>query len=191
MPAAAPPRPLRVLIGASLALTLLTAAFAAHYTAGWRDVRAGRPIVEQRVSLRGVPWFKRPFLRFVEQLRRTVPPNARVLVEPSRVESPGADSRWYLFLNYYAYPIELYVQRPELASGTLVDFPRWLEHHAGRGGALGLDATLAAQERGIEWRLLLPVTPWFDPADVTLLRREGGRWVPHELAPWPATERER
>ena len=47
---------------------------------------------------------------------------ARVLVEPSEIETTQGKGRWFLFLNYYAYPIEFFVREPcpSVATGTSV-----------------------------------------------------------------------
>jgi hypothetical protein len=187
-----------MLLGASLALTILPVAFGAHYARTWWKERAGRTVEEQRAALEGVPWFKSGYVRLVERLERTLPPDARLLVEPMREtitpESLTGERRWYLFLDYDLYPIEVFVRAPGLASGTLVDYPRWLEHHL--AGTDAIAAELAIVESGIEWRLRYPVEPGLEPREIELSRLVDGEWVRWELAPrtgapggWPAERR--
>ena len=186
MAASPPPLPLRVLVFASLALCVLPLGFSFHYTKGWAQARAGKSIPEQRESLKGVTWFKRPFTQFVERLKRTLPPDAKVLVEPSKIETGRGNARWFLFLNYYAYPIEFYVRKPAQASGTLVDYPQWLRYHRepARDAAardLRLKEQLGLNERGVDWKLRYVVADPFDPRRAELFEKVNGRWVPREL----------
>lgn len=188
MPGPKPPLLLRLLLVASLAMCSLTLAYGFHYTKGWSQARRGKSTVEQRLSLEGVPWFKRPFLEFVERLKMTVPPGAKVLVEPSYMNTPLGRSRWFLFLNYYAYPLEFYVRRPKAASGTLVDYQEWVRYnwqvtarpdHKRMGGMM--DELLEIEDRGIEWKLRIPFENFFPIKQVELFRLVDGEWVPVEL----------
>ena len=106
MPAPPPPRLLRWLLWASLGMSLFPALFGVRYVESWSKVRQGRSVQEQRQSLLGVRWFKRNFLAMCERLRKTLPPDAVLLVEPTEVmDADGAiltsgEARWFLALNY-------------------------------------------------------------------------------------------
>lgn len=180
-----PPRPLLALVAVSTALSILPAGFAVHYTAGWWHVRRGKDVAAQRETLLGVTWFKGPFVDFVDRLVRTVPPDARVLVVPSRVETRKGRARWHLYLNHYAYPLRFYTKQPAWASGTLVDYPRWLSHHTRQPSlSVRLDEERAIAERDIEWTLELPVTLRFRADEAVLKRRtDDGAWEVVALAP--------
>jgi len=180
---------------ASLILAILPAGFAVQYSRTWAFSRAGHTLHEQRHSLIGVPWFKRAFVVFVTRLKRTVPPDARILVEPSSADTVDGSARWYMFLNYYAYPMKMYVRWPHLASGTLVDYPRWLQKHKVlEDSEAALETLLAVQEeedaveeaieaRDIEWRIRLAISRRFEVSKVEISKRVDGEWVPWKLAP--------
>ena len=188
MPGPKPPLLLRLLLLASLAMCSLTLAFGFQYTKGWWEVRRGRGIAEQRTSLTGVTWFKRPFVEFVERLKMTVPPDAKVLVEPTYMNTPAGRARWFLFLNYYAYPLEFYVRLPKAASGTLVDYQEWVRYNwqvttrpeKQWQGAM-MDELLEIEDRGIEWKLRIPFENFFPIKQVELFRLVDGEWQPVEL----------
>ncbi|QDU66968.1 hypothetical protein [Engelhardtia mirabilis] len=196
-PLADPPgRFFAVLVGVSALMAVFTAGFAVHYTQGYLRVRAGKDIDEQRATLLGVPFFKRTFLEFNERLARTLPRGSKVLVEPKPQITPDGRSiwqytgqaRWFLYLNHYAYPARVYVRQPELASGTLVDYPRWLDYHfleleGEDGESLVARDEAAIDALGIEYRLRYPVTKRFLIDRVDLAQRVDGEWVPIELAP--------
>ena len=187
MAALRPPPAFRLLIGAGLLFTLPTLGYAVHYSLGWQQARMGKPLAQQRRSLKGVTWFKRPFTEFVERLAHTIPPGSKVLVEPSRVEVVLGRARWYLFLNHYGYPLRFYVRQPAKASGTLVDYPQWLEHHTTgqtRPGAAStrLSEQLEIAEREIEWKVRFPMTERFRLDEVEVFQQRAGKWVPVPLA---------
>ena len=193
MAALRPPLPFRLLLGAGLLFTLPTLGYAVHYGMGWKAARMGKPLVQQRRSLHGVTWFKRPFTEFVERLARTIPGGSKVLVEPSRVEVVLGRARWYLFLNHYGYPLQFYVRQPAKASGTLVDYPGWLEHHtAGQAragaGSTRLSEQLEIAERKIDWKVRFPMTERFMLDEVEVFQQRGGAWVRVPLAE-PGAER--
>jgi hypothetical protein len=187
-PALPPPAPLRLLVWGSLALAFFPLCFAVHYTIGWAQHRAGRPIEEQRRTLVGVPWFKPPFIAFVDRVRRTIPPDARVLVEVSRVETVKGRARWFLFLNFYAYPIEFYVRAPRSASGTLVDYEGYVRSEfqrlfdAGYSEDRALEL-LEAEERDIRWRVRFPLTDRFQLDEVEVFHRDDAGWTRVRLEP--------
>lgn len=185
-----PPRALLWLAVLSALMAILPMAFALHYTARWNDERRGQDLAAQRASLTGVTWFKRSFVHTMARLERIIPPGERVLLEPTRVATPSGQARWHLFLNHYAYPIRFYTQRSDWASGTLVDYPRWLAHHVEVDPRqLSLSERIereqellaAIEERDIRWLLRYPVTRAFMPGEVELYRREGERWVRVDL----------
>jgi hypothetical protein len=195
-----PPRPLLWLAVASALLGILPMAFALHYGARWNDERRGKDIAAQRASLAGVTWFKRPFVHTLARLERIIPPGERVLLEPTRVATTSGQARWHLFFNHYGYPIRFYTRRSDWASGTLVDYPRWLAHHVEDDlSRLSLmervereqELLAAIEKHDIRWLLRYPVTRAFLPAEIELYRREGERWErvdlgrPVESAPEP------
>ena len=183
-----PPLALRVLLGASLAMSVLTAGHALHYARAWAGRRGGEP----HASFPRVPWFRPEYTDVLARLRETLPADARVLVEPST--APDSDrtrfpTRWYLPLAHDLYPREIYVRRPDAAC-TFFTYREWLDHHFevldldGSGSADVNAAAIAAEERrallarDIRWRLRIP---WpFDPGSVALDRLEGEEWVEQE-----------
>ena len=189
MPAPPPPRLLRWLLWASLGMSLFPALFGVRYVESWSKVRQGRSVQEQRQSLLGVRWFKRNFLAMCERLRKTLPPDAVLLVEPTEVmDADGAiltsgEARWFLALNYYLYPIRVMVAQPALASGTLVDYPRWLEHHAHERPEVLERERAAERERSVEWKLTYPHSVRLQPRRMHLFRWQDERWVWHDIAP--------
>ena len=189
MSAPTPPRTLKLLVGASLALSAIPAAHAVQYARDWSAERAGKPLDVQRATLGDVPWFYPPFMEFARRLTATLPRGARVLVEPTEPPRDVANPiRWFVFLNAAVYPhVELYAREPMLASGTVLDFPLWLEHHfEPRDESTAAAERAALAERGIEWRLRLPMDRPFDPDRAELARLEAGRWLP---VPLSASER--
>lgn len=181
--AVAPPAWLRWVVALSLGLCVLPAAFGLHYSMGWARVRAGKDVQQQRATLLGVTWFKPAFVSFLDRLERTVPPESRILIEPSRVLTYSGQARWQLYLNHYGYPLRFYTRKPAWASGTLVDYPRWLDHHtspADLNRRLAEEAAIA--ERGIDWILRLPIAHRFRSDDVELLRRGPLGFEPVPLA---------
>ena len=191
MPAPPPPRLLRWLLWASLGMSLFPALFGVRYVESWSKVRRGRSVQEQRMSLLGVRWFKRNFFAMCERMRNTLPPDAVLLVEPTEVmDANGAiltsgEARWFLALNYYLYPIRVVVAQPALASGTLVDYPRWLEHYAlEREQPAVLEREQAAvRERSIEWKLTYPHSVRLQPRRMHLFHWQDEQWVWHDIEP--------
>jgi hypothetical protein len=193
-----PPRALAAVAGFGLFLVLGTIGFAYRHLQLWDATRRGLSPVEQRVSLLGVPFFKRSFLEFVERLALTVPDGEGILLEPETLIGPRGvrtwdvrgQGRWNLYLNYYAYPRRIYARAAELSSGTLVDYPRWLEHHFVTLRGPDAEALAAADEaaleaRGIRWRLRYPASQRFVLDTVVLERRTEGGWEPVPLEPLP------
>ena len=133
----APRAPLfaRLLVGASLALTVITAGFGVHSVGYWHAHMQGRSVREQRASVSGVAWFRTEFTGLLDRLEEVLPPEARLLVEPAAdpgVLTPGArigsPPRWFLPLTHYAWPVRVYVRRPEQAV-IFFTYERWLDHH--------------------------------------------------------------
>jgi hypothetical protein len=198
-----PPRLLTWFLWSGVVLTLATFGFSLRYLGEWRAERADRSILEQRLTLIGVPFFKPAFVEFVERAKQTIPEDARLLIEPRPVQTDdgrivwdqggsvtettlSGQARWFLYLNYYLYPRQVYVRRPELASGTLVDYPRWLDHHFQERSAEVLDEEAAAIEaHEIDWRMSYPTTRRFQTREVELSRRTDDGWEPVELGPLP------
>ena len=188
-PARRPPLPLLVLVIASLSMSVLTAGHARDYTRSWDRVRRGKSNLEQRLTLGRrvgwptaiVPWFDRSFLVFAENLKRTLPEDARILLEPepSEISDESGRARWFMYLNYLVYPLECYVRQPKNAGGTLVDYSKWLLHHRKQANThRKLNENLAIADRGIDWKLTFAVTRDFARDSVTLYRRVGGGWAP-------------
>ena len=170
--------PLELLLPVVVVLTILPLGFATYYARTWATERAGKDVVEQRATLKGVPWFKPEFRKLVAGLNEALPEDARILVEPSSLDDNmkrlTGKSRWFLYLDYYLYPRRVYVRQPKLGSGTLVDYKPWIRHHTvtldldGSGGQdLGAviqrertvaDETAAILERDIRWKLTYPVS---------------------------------
>lgn len=195
-PAKRPPLPLFVLLLASFSMCVLTAGHARDYTKSWNRVRRGKTILEQRLTLGRrvgwptaiVPWFDRTFLEFAERLKHTVPADARILIEPESgaILDDSGRARWFMYLNYAAYPLTFYVRQPQNAGGTLVDYGKWLAHHAkGKRKGQWLDEELAIADREIDWKITFPVTRDFQRDDTILYKRERGAWVPVPLARVP------
>ncbi len=186
-----PPRPLLALLVASLVMCVLTMGFMRDYWSGWQRNRMGKSIEEQRLSMGsrpsmpggGVAWFDRGFVETVARLKRTVPEDARILVEPSSVLDRSGRARWYLYLNYFAHPLRFYVRLPAAASGTLVDYEGWLDHHMRKTSATDrLDEAVEFDERGIDWKLRFAVTRDFAKRELELFKRDGPQWVRVPLA---------
>lgn len=182
-----PPLPLLALLGASLSMAVLTAGHAREYVKSWSRQRAGKTIAEQRATLGRrpgmptsiVPWFDPAFVEFVDDLRATLPPDARVLVEPEpgEIADESGRGRWFLYLNYFAYPLRFYVRKPAFAGGTLVDYGKWLAHHLKQKDVVRLlDEEVAIEERGIDHKLVFGVTRDFARDTVKLFRRDGTEW---------------
>jgi len=184
------PLALRALLAASLSLTVITAGHAVRYTREWAAKRAGHSAEEQRAMIRGVPWFHPLFLDAVHRLERTLPLDARVLVEPST--APDSDRsaippRFYFHLAHALYPRQIFVRQPRM-SGVFYNYPAWLDHHfevldldgsgtaAEDAAAIAEEERRAIRERKIGWRLRVPVWP-YDPDAFALDRLEGDEWV--------------
>jgi hypothetical protein len=169
-----PPLAFCVLLGASLALSAITAGYAARYTRDWSALMR-RPVEEQRRAFGGVPYFRESFVELVSKLKEAIPPGAGVLVEPIAQRGTPTGPRWHVFLAHYAYPLELYVRRPVL-SCVGFNYRAWIDHHLDHPE---LDAAerAALDERGVEWRLRMPVGWPLDESQPVLERRVDGAWV--------------
>ncbi len=184
-PALDPARPSRFGIGlllASLALTAPALGFVGRYSKGYLDVRAGKSAIEQRLTMLGPAPFKRNFLEFCEAVKQTVPEGERILVEPHRVLTTEGRARWYLYMNLELHPRQVFVRSPELASGTLVDYPRWLKESVRPLGVVeSIEMNNAVDELGINWRIRYSAARQFRRGSAYLERRAEGRWEPVEL----------
>lgn len=191
MTAARAPSFARLLVGASLALSLIPLGFGVQAVGEWREQRAGRSIREQRASFRNVAWFRTEFTDLADRLAEVVPADARVLVEP--LAAPGGPRaaergvpppRWYLALAHYAWPLRVYVRQPEWAA-TFFTYERWLDHHLELlDGGTAPEEERAIDELGIEWRLRIPAWP-FEMGGLRLDRRIDGAWVEQPDFPRP------
>ena len=177
-------------------MSVITAGHAVQYTRDWAANRAGHSAYEQRATFRRVPWLRAEFMDAVDRLERALPPDARILVEPTTApdsERAGFPPRFYFYLGHALYPRQVFVRRPE-DSSVFFRYRAWLDHHFevldldGSGSAAEPDphaATIAAEEwraireRDIGWRLRVPVWP-YDPETFALDRLEGGEWVEQE-----------
>lgn len=184
---------LRILLGLCLAMAVFPVGFAVQYTRVWWRERAGKSIEEQRGLYRSTPWFQPYFQEFTRYLASIVPEGDGVLLTPNELREPSGKARWFLFLNYYCYPRRFYVRQPKLASGTLVDYPRWLEHHFEvldldedrvesleelmRQRAIEEEEAAAIAERDIRWELRYAVNRGFNPEKLELLHLREGEWV--------------
>lgn len=161
---------------------VLTAGFAYRYTVIWERERAGHDIREQRATITDAPWFREGFTLVVERLREVFPPGTRLFLDPTRFDKgDNQKARFFLYLTYYAHPVEIYVRKPELASGTLVDYPRWNDYHRANINRLSIDEAHAIEELGIEWKLRMPFAWEFFSNEVYLERLVDGEWVPYDL----------
>lgn len=183
------PLVLRMLLIASCVCALVPLAYSVHYGRVWWNERRGETLVEQRLQYVNTPWFQPYFQAFCHWFNEQVPADAGVLLTPKDPETESGRGRWFLFLNYFAYPRRIYVRKPHLASGTMVDYPRWLRHHfrdlpRERDSEVGLGAMIAREreeaqrwsELGIEWELVYPVSRVFLPERLQLRRLVDGDW---------------
>lgn len=187
-------------------VTVLPLGFATYYARVWVGERAGLDAVEQRATLKGVPWFKPEFRRLVDGLEATLPEDAGILVEPHALDEDmqrlTGKTRWFLYLNYYLYPRRVYVRQPKLGSGTLVDYKPWIRHHmvtldvdgSGRtlaeaiqGERVAVEEDAAILERDVTWRLTYPVSQGFRLDRLHLYERDPAApegelvWVERDL----------
>lgn len=195
---ARPPLFLRAILCASCLFALLPVAYSVHYGRVWWKERRGVSLQEQRLQYTNTPWFQPYFQAFCIWFNQTVPEEDGVLLTPSVLELETGRGRWYLFLNYFVYPRRVYVRKPHLASGTLVDYPRWLRHHFNdrprrmASEDLGTRITRQRQEQrqleefDVQWKLEYPVSRVFLPERLVLSRLVDGEW---EVVPIPSRQR--
>jgi hypothetical protein len=160
-------KPRSLLFGAALALGILPLANSIHMVRDWWGTRAGMTEREQYRQLRS-PWCRPGFLNHVDRLRRAIPEDAAILCTPIGGDDELGRSRWFLFLADALYPRRVFVREPQYASGTLVTYPLWIEHHfeaidtdesgLSMGGYVKRDRLEAVvgeglKERGIDWEL--------------------------------------
>lgn len=201
-----PSTPLRWLLPLVLLMALLPASYAGLYGRIWFRERRGASLEEQRTSLKGVLWFKPEFRMLVKRLKQHLPEGAGILVEPSEIDpqEPHPSSgrtRWFLYFNYYAYPLRTYTHLPKLSSGTRMDYPDWIRYHFDvldvDESGLGIPGVVRRErlqkevdgliaERNIQWRLTYPISQSFRTSNVILYHREGGAWVPVSIEDLPA-----
>jgi hypothetical protein len=181
----------RFLLPLVIVLALFPLAFAQLYTRTFVSTRTGKSLGAQRATLRGVPWFKPEYRALVKRLKAHLDPSDSVFIEPSSLAPderfPGGRTRWFLYLANDLYPLRVYVREPKWASGTLVDYPRWLDLHFEEldvdGSGLGLGAVLrreklkkkystATDELELDWKLTYPVSERFRIADVRFFARD-------------------
>lgn len=170
------------LLIASLVLVAPALGFVGRYSKGYFDVRAGKTAIEQRLTMLGPAPFKRNFLEFCAAVSQVVPAGDRILVEPHRVLTTEGRARWYLYMNLELHPRQVFVRSPELASGTLVDYPRWLKESVRPLGVVeSIEMNNAIDELGIDWRIRYSAAKQFRRGSAYLERRAEGRWERVEL----------
>ena len=86
-----------VLLGLCLLTCLITGGYAVQYIAGLKEGRTGAQAVKART-----PWLIPGFQSLARRIDNTFPSEARILLEPSRLDPSGYSlaGRWYLYLNY-------------------------------------------------------------------------------------------
>lgn len=130
----------------------------------------------------GAAPFKPRFLEFCAAVNQVVPAGDRILVEPYRVVTTAGRARWYIYLNLELHPRQVFVRAPELASGTLVDYPRWLnETQRPLGLVEAIELDNAVDDLGIRWRIRYSAVLKFARNSATLERRVKGGWEPVAL----------
>lgn len=191
----------RGLVLASFVLLLVPLAHGVHYARLWSAERRGKTIEEQRALFPGRSWFQMPFRRFVTWFEGAYPEDTKLLLTPRDFQDPAGKARWYLFFNYELFPREVYVREPAWASGTLVDYPRWLEYHfetldvdGDRPGSiedrlrreeLEAETRARAAELGVTLELEFAVRSIFRRQDVRLWRLdEAGQRSEAVVFPW-------
>jgi len=181
----------RLLLPLVIAFTLFPLGFAGLYTRTYFADRAGKNLDAQRASLKGVPWFKPEYRVLVKRLKKRLGPDAALFVEPEKIaedeKNPGGRTRWFLYLANDLYPTRVYVRAPKLASGTLVDYPEWMDLHFEDldvdGSGMGFTRILkrdrlrqehnaAIDARGLRWKLTYPIAQHFRLADLHLYERD-------------------
>lgn len=184
---------LRVLLVLSLCMSVLALGFASRNAGALADGTVRADVTQKALRLQ--PGFQ----GLCANLRATLPPAANVLLEPSRLDRTGVSpqARWHLAFNYELSPLRCYTREPAAASGTLVDWPRWVERHF-PGAAFAPEQALepisndeferALEERRIGWRITFPQAAQFALSEVRVWRRESGLWKPVELVSAPPPE---
>ena len=99
-----------------------------HMFRDWSQNRAGMDEDEQLRQMM-LPWCRASFTAFLDPLRKAIPEDAAVLCTPAWGTETAGKARWYLFLADALYPRRIFVREPALASGTLVTYPLWIQHH--------------------------------------------------------------
>jgi hypothetical protein len=178
MAAGRPPILFRVLLGASLALAAIPAGYGVRFAREWSQ-RSGLTLEEQRRSLGGIPYFRASFVDFAARLKQVIPPGEGVLVEPVPIRGAPTGPRWHLFLQHYAHPIEVYVRRPELGCVGF-NYRAFVDYHL-EHPELDDAERAALAERGVTWRLWIPVRWTLDGSAPRLERLVDGSWVEHPL----------
>jgi hypothetical protein len=116
------------LFGAALLLGIFPLAGTYHVFRDWLATRASLTEDQQLRSM-NMPWTRQNFMAFIDPLREAIPEDAKILCTPNNGDDIQGKSRWFLFLADALYPRRIYVREPQFASGTLVTYPLWVEHH--------------------------------------------------------------
>jgi hypothetical protein len=191
------PSPLRFVLPLVVLMTIFPTGFAALYGRTWAADRRGKELPQQRASVKGVLWFKPEFRALVKKLKENLPSGTGILVEPWGIDEdegqPSGRTRWFLYLNYYAYPLRIFAHQPKLASGTLVDYSPWMDYQFNElnvdGGAQGMAAAIKGErlhkevgeqleQREIEWKLSYLISESFRRENLQLFHREQQFWRP-------------
>jgi hypothetical protein len=172
-----------VIFGVALVWGLLPLANTVHMVRDWWGTRAGKTEAEQLRELR-LPWCRPSFTDHLDQLLLAIPEDAAILCTPVSGDDKLGRSRWFLFLADALYPRRVFVREPAFASGTLVTYPKWVDHHFevidtdGTGLSTGgyimkakfEDAVIEElEERGVEWELRYAMVPKGPFRDAVLL----------------------
>ena len=158
---------------------------AAHEARYFMTTRMGTSEEEQLRKLRQ-PWTQPQFLKMAAAIGAVVPEDAKLLCTPAGGTDEKGRSRWFLFLADILYPRQIYVRHPAPASGTLMDYPAWLEYHFGVLGTDGRQLGFAGDIRkedeeqrlaealeplAIEWEFTYSADPLRPFADAKLYHK--------------------
>lgn len=160
-------------LAASLALGILPLASGLHSARLFFANKAGQSEAEQLESFK-LPWTQPAFRDMVQRLDAVLPEDAALLCTPTGGSDRTGKSRWFLFLADALYPRRVFVRKPALAGGTLMDYPKWIDHHfevldtdgsgLGFAGIVKRDELEALErdelrQRGVDWELRFALDP--------------------------------
>jgi hypothetical protein len=123
-----PPRFFVYLLSAGLLMSLVPFANVWQEFLRWFDERASLTEAEQLRTYR-TQWTNSSLTNFVDRICEFVPEDAKILLTPVGGDGLLGNVRWHVFLNEAIYPRQIFVRRPQLASGTAMNFIPWVEYH--------------------------------------------------------------